>query len=200
MVVNSVRDADNFLMIHVKCLRFCLYLVSYFSKIMTDEFAGKMNQLYLTLNTADCKDMICDKIRNVFASGAIVDDLFLSLNESDLDKVNVEIMNLYQQRQIQRHHIQFSENLKLDLQDIPKYYSILRLSGCSVIINESKNVVKFFSFLHTMENLHTVKLTTHFIKAENIDDFYERTLPEFPTNSVQQLSIDKFLRIYNIKI
>ncbi len=162
---------------------------------MTNNSETTKNQLHIKLDSTDnSKDTICDKIRNEFASGTSVDDLFLSLNEdNDLVNVNIEIMKLHQQRKIQRHHIEFDDSLKVDLKDIPKYDSLLLLSGLSVMIKQSKDVVKLFSLLHTMENLQTVKLTMNFQTTENIDNFYETALHEFPKNSVHQLSIDRFL-------
>lgn len=153
-----------------------------------------MNQLYLKIHADESKDTIVDKLKNATDSvtSSVVDDLYLSMNESDLDVVNGEIMRLYRQHKIKRHHIEFVHNLKVDFNDIPKYESLLLMSGYSVTINESKDVVKLFSMLHTMKNLQSVKLTLDFHSTENIDTFYE-SLHEFPSNTVTELSIDRFL-------
>lgn len=158
---------------------------------MTDNFQT-MNKFYLRIDSDESREAIKEKIKNVTNSVTSIDDLYLSIRESDLDVVNDVIMNLYQQHKLHRHHIEFSDNLKVDLMYIPKYDSLLLMSGCSVTINESNDVVKLFSILHTLNNLRSVKVTCHFHTTENIDSFYE-TLHQFPTNAVQHISIDNFL-------
>lgn len=167
---------------------FCIVTLIVVLLRMTDD-SGTMNQLYLKIDSDESEGVIKEKIKQSVTS---VDDLYLSIRESDLDVVNDEIMILYQQQKIKRHHIEFLENLKADLNDIPKYESLRLVSGYSVKINESKDVVKLFSMLHILKHLQTVKLTLNFHTTENIDSFYE-SLHEFPSNTVEQLSIDRFL-------
>lgn len=155
--------------------------------------SATMNQLYLKIDSGDTKDTIIEIIRNATDSVSTIDDLYLSIKERDFGIVNGEIMHLYQQLKIKRHHIEFCDNMKGDWNDMSKSYeSLSLLSGCSVQIIESKDVVKLFSNLHTLKNLRTVKLTLSFHTTENIDSFYE-TFREFPSNTVEQISIDNFL-------
>lgn len=138
-------------------------------------------------------DTIKNIIKNATDSVTTIDDLYLSISENDLNVVNDEIMNLYWKHKIERHHIEFIDNLKDNLIDsVTKYDSLLLLSGISVIINESKDVVQLFSILHKLNNLQSVKMTFVFHTTENIDSFYE-SLHQFPSNTVQHISMDRFL-------
>lgn len=114
------------------------------------------------------------------------------INKSDLDAVNGEITKLYQKRKIKRHHLEFVESLKVSVDDIPKYHSLLATSGLSVVLDYSEDVVKLFSILHFMKHLRSVKLKMIFKQTECIDNFYG-SLHEFPLNEVEHLSIDRFL-------
>lgn len=168
---------------------FCIVTLIIVVLLRITDDSGTMNHLYLKIDSDESKGVIKEKIKQSVTS---VDDLYLSIRESDLDVVNGEIIILYQQQKIKRHHIELLDNLKADLNDIPKCESLRLVSGYSVKINESKDVVKLFSMLHTLKHLQTVKLTFSFYTTENIDSFYE-SLHEFPSNTVEQLSLDHFL-------
>lgn len=181
-------------------LHFCLTFLAITSVVTSQKPhkpVGTMGQLYLKLDSYDDKGQvisISETIQNALSSnGGTVDDLYLTFDRSDLNDVNQEIVRLYDQQHIKRHHIEFSDNSSLDKSEIPKYVSLLRLSGYSVKLKSSSDVIQLFSVLHTMESLQTVKLTMAFETTENIDDFYEKTLSELPSNSVVQLSVDRFL-------
>lgn len=176
------------------CLRF-FFLTSAVLSEITQPLDVTMSQLHLKLDSRESKvGSISDEIRTALeSSSGLIDDLYLTFNLSDLNDVNGEIIQLHEHHKIKRHHMEFSNNLSLDSNEIQKYASLLRLSGLSVTLKNSNDIVQLFSILHVMTNLQTVKLSMGFETTENIDIFYDSTLREFPLNAVEQLSINRFL-------